>query len=545
MKSYSQHVSTKETPQVEPIPGKPMVPNSAGGFSFQVSDWQRLDRFLVLGCEAGSYYATEKKLTIENAECVRRCVEADAERTVNRIVEISDAGRAPKNDPAIFALAICASKADEKSRKLALAALPKVCRIGTHLFHFAAACNDLRGWGRSLRNAMANWYTAKTPAELAYGVIKYQSRDGWSHRDVMRLAHVKTSDPAMQAVIRWAVRGAEGMGEVTFARKVKGGDKPATYPAVAGLPEVIAAFESIKNSTDAKAVAEAVRKFNLPRECVPTAMLNELSVWEALLEKMPMTAMIRNLGNMSKVGLLKPMSAASKIVCDALGNVESLKKSRVHPLSILIAMKTYAQGKGMKGSGEWSPVQDVVDALDGAFYSAFDFVEPTNKRWFFGIDVSGSMGAQCAGSPVTCCEAATALALVTNRVEKQTFVGRFNTGMEPVPFGRTTRMNDALTYTRSINGGGTDCALPMLYAAEKGIETDAFVVLTDNETYAGKIHPVQALKKYRDKTGIAAKLIVVGMVANEFTIADPSDPGMLDVVGFSTDVPAVMAEFVR
>jgi 60 kDa SS-A/Ro ribonucleoprotein len=45
--------------------------------------------------------------------------------------------------------------------------------------------------------------------------------------------------------------------------------------------------------------------------------------------------------------------------------------------------------------------------------------------------------------------------------------------------------------------------------------------------------------------GIPARLIVVGMVANGFTIADPDDPGMLDVVGFDTSAPALMADFVR
>ena len=49
----------------------------------------------------------------------------------------------------------------------------------------------------------------------------------------------------------------------------------------------------------------------------------------------------------------------------------------------------------------------------------------------------------------------------------------------------------------------------------------------------------------REKTGIPAKLVVVGMIASGFTIADPTDTGMLDVVGFDTTVPAVMADFAR
>jgi 60 kDa SS-A/Ro ribonucleoprotein len=102
-----------------------------------------------------------------------------------------------------------------------------------------------------------------------------------------------------------------------------------------------------------------------------------------------------------------------------------------------------------------------------------------------------------------------------------------------------------LRYTRNVNFGGTDCALPMLYALEKALPVDVFVVLTDNETWAGRVHPVETLRGYRRKTGIPAKLIVVGMTSTRFSIADPEDGGMLDIVGFDSAAPAVMTDFAR
>src|SRR5262249_43905983 len=68
-------------------------------------------------------------------------------RAVKRIVEISDAGRAPKNDPAIFALALVVTNGDAQAKTHAFANLGKVCRIGTHLFHFAEYVNAMRGLG--------------------------------------------------------------------------------------------------------------------------------------------------------------------------------------------------------------------------------------------------------------------------------------------------------------------------------------------------------------------------------------------------------------
>ncbi len=102
-----------------------------------------------------------------------------------------------------------------------------------------------------------------------------------------------------------------------------------------------------------------------------------------------------------------------------------------------------------------------------------------------------------------------------------------------------------MRQTAALPHGGTDCALPMLYAMEKGIKADVFMILTDSETWAGGVHPMEALRQYRKKTGINAKLVVVGTTSTGFTIADPKDAGALDVVGFDTAVPALISEFAK
>jgi 60 kDa SS-A/Ro ribonucleoprotein len=186
----------------------------------------------------------------------------------------------------------------------------------------------------------------------------------------------------------------------------------------------------------------------------------------------------------------------------------------------------------------------VIDALDEAFYAAFENVEPTGKRFLLGVDVSGSMSQTVAGSPITACEAATAMAMVTVATEKTVFPMAFAHVFRPLPLSKRTRLDDALKLTLNQNFGATDCSKPMKYAMRMELEVDVFVVYTDNETWHGAMHPAQALKQYRKRSGIDAKLIVVGMCSNGFSIADPEDGGMLDIVGFDTTVPQVMAEFI-
>ena len=72
------------------------------------------------------------------------------------------------------------------------------------------------------------------------------------------------------------------------------------------------------------------------------------------------------------------------------------------------------------------------------------------------------------------------------------------------------------------------------------------VIYTDNETNMSSVHPCVALQQYRRQSGRQhAKLVVVGITPTPFTIADPNDAGMLDVVGFDTASPEIISSFAR
>lgn len=673
--NYSQHFQTQATSQSQPIPGTDQVENSAGGFVWAVDDWTRLDRFLVLGSEGGSYYAGEHTLTRENAEAVVRCVQADGERLVQRIVEISHSGRAPKNDPALFALAIAAGMGDERTKSQALDALPKVARISTHLFTFVDYVQGFRGWGRGLRRAVGAWYNEKTVEQLAYQVLKYRQRNGWSHRDVLRLASPKPRTPAHHALYGWVVAKGNPRAAVDRAQlpELIGGfeqmqqamagqrelqQAQATYrklkqaamrpyrtlmrqaqrayrqarsthlalfrdyqQALEKTPRLVdtltfehrkrlgqgkdyekATHEAYQTERVAKKTLQAIRRKveaathtvdiqqarhtlaqakitsrqaaakdavrlieaypELSWEMIPTELLGERVVWEALLPHLPMTALLRNLARLTANGTIAPLSATTRKVCEQLTDETRIRAARVHPIAVLGALATYARGRGDRGHLKWTPVDEVTDALNEAFYLAFGNVAATGKRWLLALDVSASMTwFAIAGMPgLTPRVASAALAMVTARVESQCTITAFSapyslnlptgivnspTGIVPVNLSPSQRLKEVIQTFSEVPTfyPRTDCALPMLWALENNVEVDTFVVYTDFETWYGDIHPAQALRQYRRQTGIAAKLVVVGMIANGFSIADPNDPGMLDVVGFDTATPGLIANF--
>lgn len=524
--------NARQTPQSQPIPGSDQVPNSAGGYAFAVDEWTQLDRFLILGTERGSYYATEQKLTAENASNALKCIQTDGQRVVARLVAISQAGRAPKNEPAIFVLALCFAFGDADTKRAASEALPKICRIGTHLLHFAEYVNGMRGWGRGLRRAVGTWYTGQDAREVAFQVAKYQSRDGWSHRDLLRLAHPTAPTNEHNLIFNWVVDGWPGVG-----------DEPHPADAL----QVIWAMERAKTA-DKPMLLKLIQEYRLQREMIPTQWLSDPDIWSALLPHLGLTAVLRNLGNLSKSGLLVDANTDTvNFVCKLLGNGEALKKARIHPIAVLNALLTYKQGHGVRGSGQWPVVTKVVDALDAAFYKAFGAIQPSGKRILIGLDVSGSMsmGALAGVPALTPRVGSAAMALVTAATEQDYTIMAFSDKFVPVNISPRQRLDDVIKNTDGLAWGGTDCALPMKWALEHKAQIETFIVYTDSETWFGDIHPVQALNLYRDKMGIPAKLIVVGMVSNGFSIADPKDGGMMDVVGFDTAAPQLMTDFAR
>lgn len=548
MSRYGEIVNPRKTPPTESA-RTGQVKNNAGGFVFEAGPWTQLDRFLILGQVGATYYASERKIVKENADVIAKCIVEDGARVVNRIVEISDAGRAPKNDPAIFALAMAAGAKDLATRKLALAALPKVCRIGTHLFHFAADVQNFRKWGRGLRTAIAAWYTQRG-TDLPMQAIKYQQRDGWSHRDLLRLSHPVATTPQMDATFRWMVGGSEAVDAVVFKNgkpRNRGKSENPVGSLRTFLPAILGAYDELHKATDVKDVLRLIEEHKLPREAVPTQWLNEKKVWEALLPHMGITAMIRNLGKMTAIELLKPLSTATVFVAETLMNEDKIRKGRVHPMTFLIAQGIYRQGHGDKGNLKWKAVGTIGDALDDAFYTSFKTIEPTGKATLLALDVSGSMdGGQIAGAPgITPRIGAAAMAMVTARVEKNWHMLGFSHHLVDINIGKHDRLDEVCKKMQRIPMGGTDCTIPMLHAAGNNLDVDVFQVYTDNETYMGTMHPFQALKAYRAKSGRDAKLCVVGLTATGFTIADPSDAGMLDVVGMDSHAPALMADFAR
>jgi 60 kDa SS-A/Ro ribonucleoprotein len=565
-------ISTRHTPQREQADAR-QVENAEGGYVFQLDPIGRLHRFLTLGVDRPTYYAhtdqAMRELARENAQVVIDYAQRDAPALVEAILSVSEAGRAPRQQPCIFALAVAASLADEQGRKLALIALPRVCRTGYHLFTFARYVRQFRGWGRGLRRAVGAWYAARDivdladegivygssendVSELAYQVAKYRQRDGFTHRDLLRLSHG-----------HWHIRSA------LSPHWTLGEDQRALFEWICGRESPIDRHESLERIVGLQLTKQAplrevpalVRRYGLTWEMLPDAALLDPKVWHALLDVgVPQTALLRQLPRLTRIGLFDrgPNDRTIQVMEQLVDGLRT-RKARIHPVQVLTAMRTYSRGHSTKGKSTWTPAGRVVDALDEMFYVSFGSIEPTGKRLMLAVDSSGSMSMTdftpghrklYDDTGLLPREIAAALLMATARVETDALITAFRGSRGSMDIAELAitprqRLDDVIRYLEAQPFGGTDCSLPMRWAEAKQIPVDAFIVYTDNETWAGPVHAHQALQRYRDVMGIPARLVVVGMTATGFTIANPSDPLSLDVAGFDSAVPRLISDFAR
>jgi 60 kDa SS-A/Ro ribonucleoprotein len=537
MSNALKNVNTKVTPQRERSRSDE-VKNNAGGFVFAVTDKSRLERFLILGTDGGTYYVGERKLTNQNIDFLRKMIQTDEALVLDTLVDVSVNGRAYKNSPALFALALVFVEGTNKAA--ARAALPKVARTSTHLFEFAQYIENLGGWGRAKRGAVADWYQSQEVDKLAYQLVKYRQRDGWTHRDLLRLSHPVGLD---ENVVNFALGKEHGI-----------------------APRIISGFEIVQQAENEQQVLNALSSFkDLPWEAIPTQFLKSEKVWKSLFYNGQLRgqALVRNITRLAKLGAFDDMKFAADYA-ERLTDSEMMIKTRLHPINYLVASVTYEDGQVPRGSQgmhsyygrqkDWKSSAIITDALNEGFHLAFKAVEPARKRTFIGVDVSGSMSSGALGIDLSCAQVSGAMAMTIARTEPMYEIRGFTSsgsgyysrgGAELTDLKITARtsLSTAMQNVRKSNFGGTDCALPMVYALKNKIEIDTFVVITDNETWAGEIKPAQALKQYRDKMGIDARLAVFGVASTNFTIADPKDRGMMDFVGFDSNAPKVLADF--
>jgi 60 kDa SS-A/Ro ribonucleoprotein len=553
MRDPLAQINTTATSQTKPMPGRAQVRNAAGGYVFDKDDWTKVEDFLILGTTGGTYYVTADTLTETNVEVLHSALAVDGPRLVSLITDISTARppRAPRPRPALFALALAAAQGDAATCQAVKVAFPKVVRTTDHLAMFFGYWKNLGGKanarggtspviGRAMRTTLSSFFTADDLHSVAFRAVKARQRstptgESLALRDVVRLAHPAGPTDAHRALIGWLA------GRVSDAE------------ARALVPEV----DDFLTAQAVTSPAEAIRVVldrRVPWEFLPSAVLGDAAVWNELTATIGMTALLRNLARMTRIGTLAPFAAATDRVVARLTDAEAIARARIHPMDVYLALKTYASGQSRpdrhKPVTAWQPVGSIVDALEQAYENSFRTVGPSGRRLLLGVDSSGSMSSRHAqvvvgGSPLgTPYEVACTIAVMLARIELgNVAVIDVDTAVHSSNVTARASLHEIAQWRPS--GGGTDLSLPFTWALQQRLTVDGIVVLTDSETWAGRQHPVQALEAYRRSVNPAAQVVVISMTAAGYSIADSRDDGVLNVAGLDASLPTLITGFIR
>ncbi len=457
------------------------VQGKAGGFVWQISDKEQVIRYFIIGSEGGNYYQTPQQVSSQCASCVLRMTRTpdNFKWLCDTIRQVSIEGRAAKQEPTLLALATAIVFAPtQDAKQQALAIVNDCVRIPTHLYMLAGFMTvfssakyqypqsesvvggrNPHGFGRGIRRVFGDYFYTRSGSEIAMLLTKYQNREGWTAKDILTLIHIdpkKMKDDGGRLAIDWVFKTKEEFAEIlkaapstpttTLFTAIKEIHAIAERPLIPAINPSLAGLSNYQYAEEITRAVHLINTAGLCREHIPTQFLKNRQIWEALLTSkgvngkgkgMPLTALIRNLGKLTtaEIGIIDPKYVHSQLhtvvggrnpqhyteyIFHRLTDAQDIKRSRIHPYSILVAMLTYKAGKGDKGSLTWTPSIYILQALDIAFKLAFQNITPTGKRIKIALDVSGSMSsAFCTGSPiVNCATASVAMMMMTLWVER-------------------------------------------------------------------------------------------------------------------------------
>jgi 60 kDa SS-A/Ro ribonucleoprotein len=565
------------TPQTEPIPGREadMVRNDAGGYGFQAREWDQLDQFLVLGVTGGTYYIGQDAHMERNLDLLNSCIREDGPRVVKAALEVNTAvpACAPKPNPQIFALASVFVYGDAEAKTHARHVAPLMLRTTDHRSMFTGYYKALHGktlpgggrgirYGKSFVRALKAVFTETPLDDLSWQILKAQQRktpqgEKMAVADMLRIAHPTPDSEARNALFGWVT------GKVSDAEarvKVPALDRYLTAKAV---------------KTPAEAV-QVVKELRVPWEFLPDEVLGYPEVWEHLVSTIGTRAVMRNLKRMTMNGAIQPFgSVASGVAIGRLKQADAVAKARIHPMEAWLAQRTYASGQSVRTDargrvvGEptvWTPNPDVVDALTATFNAGFDVPLATGKRIIQAVDASGSMSYQQAmanGSQIgSVYQAANTMAMIVAKSEPNVVTIDFDwigyrglghleggvfdgkTGVYPSRVKPSTQLHEIAEWQPV--GGGTDLSLPFQWAILNKVVCDAFVIYSDEETWAGQGHAQQWLERYRAEVNPGVKVVVATMTPNAYSVFDTrGDAGVLQIAGLDASLPQVIAAFVQ
>ncbi len=529
--TYKAHLKRKKnTPATQRPDGREDMQQSASGaFLFVNDEFSSLRRYLITGTKVPTFYEGKFKITKDFENHVVSCAQKNGARTADIILEVSDRGLSISNDSCIFACVLLSKFAPKEFYRIGKG----VIRTMSHFHQFVDWVKEYRGTGGVISKFGKDWFASQDTKYLTYQFLKFNQRYGWTVRDQLRIFRPKAETEAKNRLYAYATNKVDKYGDINSLVK----DFPDIHQL--GWYEWLKANPSPENSM------KAIREGGLTHEMVaPIGGMND-KVWNEIFQTMPMTATLRNLGNLTTHHVFDDKTNIITLH-DRITNRNSLKRARIHPYSLLLAGKVYASGghfPNSKSSKTWSVNTYVKGAVEKALGLSFDIQQPTNLTYMFATDLSASMTVKFGNNKlISCVEVAALMALVAAKTEPYNYTVGFESEIRDIGITAKDTLLTACQKAQSRAWGGTNVGKVYDYAMSRKLRIDTFVFFTDGESWGGT-HAFQRLNVYRKAYNPRARAIYVTITPGFRGLADPQDVDSLTIGGFDPTAIKLMQEF--
>lgn len=527
---------------VNPRTGKVMSPtynkadavNHEGLPAFTRSIEETTLALLMTNTLSNTFYVSQEGIVKETLEVLRAMSDKDPEFLAKALVHARTKGLLKL--VSTVGLAVLSENKTKAGQEAFRKVFRHVIKIPDDLREFASMVRT-GGFGKKafmgLRKTMVqNWLRHMSE----YHAVKYGSTasEGITLRDILRLTHPRpkaNGDADKKGRDYDRLRNgaqAELFGWLVNGWKEVGPEPSPTNPQVWAL-------EKVKRSEDDQEIISLVRKHRLPQEAViPSVKKMTKPIWLALLEDMPYMALLRNLNTMGRHGVLEDKTIVKEIA-QRISDKENVASSKQFPFRFLSAFKVFNGPQEIRDA--------LVDALEHSF---INMPEIKGLRVVVSNDVSTSMDMKVVGrkkpqpgrpdnSP-QCREIAALFAAALFKRCDDSVILPFNTVAQP-ELGRVSKRDSMMTIAQKIGvlSGGTNLGAPCEYMMDKPEKVDVFILLTDDEDWAGSGF-LTAFEAYKKRKNPAAKAFCVRLAPKKTFSAPPGYPDVHFAEGWSAEI---------
>lgn len=500
------------------------------------------------------------------------------EEPVDTIVRAINSGSLPRRDECLFTLAYLIrtyKKPEEKHRVYRV--LPNLIAEGKELFQFVQFYQILAepketGFGNGMRKALTKWYDRHTADELAKLLVTDRGAYGWTHRDILRQAHVQLADTAKTQVLLIV----KGPGTLEKFRKTEYTGKyvDAVYGALEVESEALTMFNQMKKFKaldTADKACNGITEQQYPFELVPVPLLRSAAVWESLFPRLPYRDILRAAVLLQDFRLLKendsPLSVAYGNV---LNRMTSVRESRLHPIVIYRLMRLFEERQRYHNA-----VKEAIHTSNNLtlknskanptvlkqFYAVLNEsmlnYERTGLRFLVTLDLRSKQSKKRVfGNRLMSCQAAYILltlpivkrephVTVLSFTEKPEELKKVNLSREMDFFKACDHIQNAAVKKTNVQ-----LTRPIEYAEENKMPVDVFITIVDSliRVNPKRRSPVVKLNAYNKAMKQKARFVIVNLSRHNRDLEHDdmnSTSGVLELAGCAEDAPKLIDAYVK